>query len=377
MRLIINSTTLSGTGVSQVAISFINECLDFPENEYYIFLSKTVSKEININLFPKNFHFYNFDFHPLYGINGFKTRKRLRELEKEITPDLVFTVFGPACWTPKSPHVSGFANSYYVFPESPFFKVISIKDKLRIFLLKLGHRFFLKKNGEYFICETDAMARGLCKYLNISSESVFTVSNTYSKIYRDFENSKFSENLLPEKKSFEFRFLILASYDVHKNLGILNEVIPLLEGELKGVQVKFVLTIDENIYKNKFSPNAKNSIINLGRVPIELCPKLYSECDAVFLPTLIESFSANYPEAMIMKKPIMTSDLLFARSICGNSAFYFDPMNSQDIVLKIKEFVENKQLRTDLIEFGLKRVDFFGNAKDRAKNYLKIFKDLI
>ncbi|MGG5905509.1 glycosyltransferase [Sphingobacterium daejeonense] len=377
MRLIINTTTLSGTGVSQVAISFINECIAFPENEYYVFLSSTVSKEINEKAFPNNFHFYSFDFHPLYGINGFKTRKRLKDLEKQINPDLVFTVFGPACWTPNSKHITGFANSYYVFPDSPFFKVIGFKDKLRIFLLKLGHRFFLKKNGEYFICKTDAMSAGLSRYLNISSNKVFTVSNTFSKIYENFKQSDFNRKILLNKEVTEFRFLILASYDVHKNLTILNEVIPLLKEKLSDINVKFILTINENIFAEKFTLIAQDYIINLGRVPIDSCPQLYSECDAVFLPTLIESFSANYPEAMIMEKPIMTSDLPFAKSICEDAALYFDPMNPEDIVIKIMEFVRNENLRDGFVKAGLNRLQHFGDASTRAKRYLEIFKELL
>ena len=57
MRLIINTTTLSGTGVTQVAVSFINECRNFPENEYHIFLSTSIKKEINQSNFSENFFF--------------------------------------------------------------------------------------------------------------------------------------------------------------------------------------------------------------------------------------------------------------------------------------------------------------------------------
>ena len=51
----------------------------------------------------------------------------------------------------------------------------------------------------------------------------------------------------------------------------------------------------------------------------------------MILPTLLESFSATYIEAMFHGKTILTSDLDFARDVCGEAAFYFDPLNPQSI----------------------------------------------
>ncbi|QDM00894.1 hypothetical protein [Aliarcobacter butzleri] len=60
MKIIINTTNLKIGGALQVAISFINECINFDENEYFIFLSPSMSKEIEQNKFPNNFKFYTF-----------------------------------------------------------------------------------------------------------------------------------------------------------------------------------------------------------------------------------------------------------------------------------------------------------------------------
>ncbi|UUV21271.1 glycosyltransferase [Paenimyroides aestuarii] len=373
MKIIINTTTLSGTGVTQVAVSFINECIDFPENYYHVFLSKTVARELHINQFPNNFCFYYFDSHPLYGIKGFAIRKQLHEMENKINPDIVFTVFGPACWTPTSKHVCGFANSYYVYPDSPFFDVISKIDYLRINIMKFAHKFFLKRNGKYFICETEDMTERLHKYLEISRSEVFTVSNTYNNYFVNFKLLD-NKSILPPRTNNEFRFITLASFEVHKNLTILNKVIPTLISKYPELNVRFVLTIDHQMYENAFSIDAKSRIINLGRVDVKKCPQLYHECDALFLPTLIESFSANYPEAMIMERPILTSNYSFAKSICRDAAMYFDPRNPEAVVETIVEIVQNIELRRNLVLKGKKRVLDFGDAKTRASRYLEVLK---
>lgn len=375
MILIINTTTLSGTGVTQVAISFINECKAYGQNVYHIFLSKTVETEIDINNFPKNFFFYKFENHPLYGIAGHETRVKLKKLEAIISPDIIFTVFGPSCWTPKALHVSGFANSYYVYPESPFFKKISTYHYLRIILMKIGHRFFLKRNGNFFICETNDMSERLSKFLHLERKNIFTVSNTYSEYYDKPLN--IGNTILPVPENNEFRLLSLASFDVHKNLTIINDVVKILKTLKLNVNLKFVLTIRPDKFDKSFSEEAKSMIINVGRVKVKDCPQLYSECDALFLPTLIESFSANYPEAMKMQIPILTSNYSFAKSICADSAVYFDPLNPTDITEKIIKVINDKEFVKKLITNGTKRLHVFGNAEFRAKKYLEVFQQII
>ena len=372
MKLIINTTTLSGTGVTQVAFSFIQECKSHLHNTYHIFLSPTLSKEIDKTSFPSNFYFYDFKGHPLYGLKGFFIRKKLKNLEKKINPDVVFTVFGPACWTPRSPHITGFANSYYVYPESPFYKVIPWKEKMRIQLMKWAHRFFLKRNGQYFICETQDMSQRLVKFLKINRNNVFTVSNTFNHFFEN-PNTENLPVLLPKRREGEFRIVSLASLDIHKNLTVINDVVPILEKKLPGNKVKFVLTVDENKFQTQFNTLAKSKIVNLGRIPVKFCPQLYVESDVLFLPSLIESFSANYPEAMKMKKPILTSNYSFATSICGDAASYFDPTNPNDIADKIIELIENKEKYDQLLEKGTIQLKNFGTAKTRASKYLEIF----
>lgn len=375
MNLIINTTTLSGTGVTQVAVSFIYECIAFPENTYHVFLGQAVSKEINVKDFPDNFHFYEFEGHPIYGLKGWSIRKRLRQLENEISPDVMFTVFGPACWTPKTKNISGFAKSDLVYPESPLFKKIPFKNVLQIKFTKIMHRFFLKRNGKYFVCETEDMSERLSGFLKVDRSKVFTVSNTYNK-YFETESALGNKKLLPEPGENEYRFLTLASFQIHKNLTVLNEVIPILNKKDFPKDFKFILTVDPAIYEQNFTEEARKRIINLGRIEVKDCPQLYSESDALFLPTLIEAFSANYPEAMKMEIPVVTSNYSFATTICENAALYFDPLDPEDIASKLIQIASDEKLSEQLVENGKERLKVFGNARTRAQRYLEVFKSL-
>lgn len=374
MKLIINASTLSGTGVTQVAVSFIEECKRFEENYYFVFLSNHVYSQVEIEKFPSNFKFYVIDKHPRYFIEGYSTRRYLRTMEAIIKPDCVFSIFGPSYWTPKAPHLMGYAYPHYVYPESPVFDIMTVKDKIRFCLYKKIHKYFLKKNGFYYVCETEDVSNRLKKYLGISSDRVYTVSNTYNHYFDQF---KLPLNSFVEKDVTEFKFLSLCSFAVHKNLQILNQVIPLLNDTLKNIKIIFVLTVDSKSFKYYLSEEAKKSIVNLGIIDVSKCPQLYNECDALFLPILLECFSANYVEAMKMRKPIVTSNLPFATNVCKNAALYFDPMNAYDIVEKISLLVRNKQLYRNLCLEGDLVLKGFKTSQERAKSYLEICKSII
>jgi len=67
-------------------------------------------------------------------------------------------------------------------------------------------------------------------------------------------------------------------------------------------------------------------------VDMSSVPALYASVDGMILPTLLESFSGTYVEAMHYGVPVFTSDRDFARDVCGDAAYYFDPLNPKGIL---------------------------------------------
>lgn len=369
MRLIINTSNLNKGGGIQVAHSFINECIKFPDNEYHIFLCKKLSEQIDIHKFDDNFHFYSILNAPSYfSIDGIKAIKTLNKLEYKITPDCVFSIFGPTYWTPKSPHLMGFAIAHFIYPDSPFYQIIPKSEKFKWNIHKFAKGYFFKRNASYFHVESEDVRIRLAEYLKVNIQNIYTVFNTY---HSEYTNGNRNNELILSNNSRDFRIVCISAYYTHKNLEILNKVIPLLKKD--GLNnLKFILTIEDQFFEKIFIPTAKSQIINIGPIDIKKCPQLYDECDASFLPTLLECFSANYPESMIMGKPILTSDLSFARGICGNAALFFNPLNEFDIVNKIRELYNNKELYNKLVKAGEERVKIYPNAEKRAEKYLSI-----
>lgn len=364
MRLIINASTLYGTGVSQVAISFIEECKNYPCNIYLVFLSKTVASCIEFEKFPTNFIFHIFEG-KLYNPLHWKTIQKMKRIAAEFKPDCMFSIFGPSWWTPNVPHLQGYAYPHHVYPDSPIWNVMNFKEILKWKIFKKIHKYALRFSGKYFVCETHDVSKRLSLYLNIPQDNIFTVSNTANAFFRNYTDGNFELRTLKE-----YRFFTMCSPYFHKNLGILNKVIPILDEN--SVNAVFYVTLKEVDYNNLFHPDVRHRIRNAGVLKPQDCPNLAGQCDALFLPTLLECFSASYPEAMILKKPIITSNLSFARGICGKAALYFDPLNPANITETIIHLINDESIQKKLVAEGQIKLNDFYTPSERAKAYLEI-----
>lgn len=280
---------------------------------------------------------------------------------------MVLSTSGPLYWKPRKPLLMGFNLPAYVYPESPFWtNKMSLKRKILWAIKTHYHRYLFRKEATACFVQTDDVNERLRKYLGM--DAVYTISNTYSNIFKDVVQYP---NKLSTRVENEIRFLTICTYYPHKNL----EIIPAVAHELERrgyLNVRFVLTLKNEDFESHFKHLDTSKIINLGPVKSAECPSLYRECDVMFLPTLLECFSASYAEAMIMNKPIVTSDLGFAHTVCHDAALYFDPMNPVDIVDKIEMIVRNPELRDSLIEKGKQQLNQFGTAENRARQVLDL-----
>lgn len=365
MKLFINISNLVMGGSIQVAHSFLFELAKIKtSNKYLICANKFSIKNININSFSSNFKFVIISSSPVKFSSRLKVLKKLNLIANDFNPDIVFTLFGPSYWVPNAKHICGFADGWVYNPDSIVYSKLNFLSRLKRKLLNLVKTVRLKKEATHFILETEDAKNRLNKYLNIPKSKISVVSNTFNSVF----NQKFFEEKIPPLfKNSSFKLISISSYYPHKNLEIINSVIDYIP---KKYDIKFYLTLPEDIFLKKF----KNcdQIINLGPQFIGNCPRLYYWSDAVFLPTLLETFSASYPEAMIMEKPIITSNLSFAKDICASSAEYFNPLDPEDIAKKILNLYSDKNRYNQLIEFGKKQVKIFPNPNERAKKYLSI-----
>lgn len=359
MKILINTSNLVVGGGLQVAVSVINELRNNHRHQYFVVLSPGVAEQVDTDAFPANFAF-EIVGSPARLSSRRKTMKRLQELEAQARPDVVLSVFGPSYWRPRAPHICGFALGWFIHPESPAHDLLNTREKFKHWLVKKYKWAHLRKETDYLWCETADVRQRLNRVFDFPLSCTFVVGNTFSSHFQKFAGQPASRT---SAQDGVFKLLTVSAYYPHKNLEIIKQVIPRLVGKMNFC---FILTIPVPVYQSIFNEVERAFVKTLGAVTAAACPGLYAEADAVFLPTLLECFSANYPEAMVMRKPILTSDLSFATGLLGAGAIYFNPLDADDIAGKILQLATSKDTYNTVVAEALKVLPNFMGPADRA-----------
>jgi len=371
MRILYSVPGLKKGGATQVALSIISEFKKFPDNEYHICINKVLEPNLDIESFGANFIFYIFDWDFLKPTQISERAKKMLKIEKEIKPDIVFSNTGPIYWRPKSTTIIGYNLGLFLYPETPYLNTFSTKRKIKYTLKKYVQNKFFKREADIVITQTDDVNQRVRKVLG--KEKVFTITNNCSTFFWEFSQYR---PIIGKKKDGKIRLLTITAYYSHKNLEIIPSVIEALTE--KGINnVEFVLTLKDEDYQRVIPEEYHSKVCNVGFVEPKDAPSLYCECDVMFLPTLAECFSASYPEAMIMGLPIVTTDLGFARGICGNAGLFFEPMNGADAADKIKTLIDNTALYEVLVAKGKKELQKFDLPSERARKILQLAEEQI
>ncbi len=156
----------------------------------------------------------------------------------------------------------------------------------------------------------------------------------------------------------------LTKYYAHKNLEALADVFVQHGDVLRDVSILLTIEAGQHPRAGRLiarleEPRLRESLINVGPIDQSELAGYYGRCDGLILPTLLESFSGTYLEAMQFKKPILTSDRDFARDVCGPAALYFDPCNPASIRDAILALKNSPETRDRLVLEGTRRMQSF------------------
>ncbi len=182
--------------------------------------------------------------------------------------------------------------------------------------------------------------------------------------------------------SGKVKILCLSSYYTHKNLGIIPEVAAEIEKCDPSLEFEFVLTLRSDcdglakILSSAASAGVSARIRNVGPVPVADGPALYKQCHISFLPSLLETFSANYPEAMAMACPIVTTNLPFARDVCGDAALYYEPEDAVSAAKTIVKLLGDAETWSHLVAEGKQVLRRLPSPQQKYEQYIGCLRSL-
>lgn len=368
---LINAANLQKGGGLQVALSLLEEWRAYDKYRFVVLASPQLAAA-HPNISAGNIRLIPLAQNPSASLAAWRRfLGTARELEEARRPQAVLTIFGPALWRPRAPHLIGFANGLYLFSDSRFIREdwpVGYAARMRYAIRRrvLLHR--VHSEADAWWVETEDAKKVLATAARIDARRISVVPNALGNAFLPYLSK-------PEQclETGYFDVLVMGAQYPNKNLAL----IPPMLSFLRDRPIRFHFTLPEEDFRKLFPDDTSLlTVHNFGpRHPAD-APTVYAQCDIVFSPTKLETFSAVYLEAMAMQRPLVASDLSFARAVCGDAAHYFDAWNPADAARAICDVMDRPDLRRTLVERGRRRLKEFPTAADRAATLLVLLKNL-
>ncbi len=152
-------------------------------------------------------------------------------------------------------------------------------------------------------------------------------------------------------------FLYVGNLKPNKNLERLFRAFSKLSSENPSLSLAVISRSKkqerEKIIREAFSgEKLPSSIIFFEDVSNKELPFFYKEAISLVFPSLYEGFGLPPLEAMIAECPVLASNIEVIQEVCKSSVLYFDPYQEGEIYQRMKQVLEDTQMREELREKG-------------------------
>jgi glycosyltransferase involved in cell wall biosynthesis len=187
-------------------------------------------------------------------------------------------------------------------------------------------------------------------------------------IPEDAARSDLPERVAPHADSF--KLFALTRYYPHKNLEAIVDAFELYPDLMAGTVCFTTIAAEHHRWAGRLLQRIEDSVpgrvINLGPIDQGDVRWYFESMDALMQPTLLESHSGSYIEAMAFCVPVITSDLDFAHAVCGPAAEYFDPHDVKTLAQAVAKLRDDPQQRDHLVAAGREQLSKLGCTWDEG-----------
>ena len=151
---------------------------------------------------------------------------------------------------------------------------------------------------------------------------------------------------------------------------------------LVGKDVSDVLTGKSSTWEmmqESFSEKVKERVEYLGSIPYSEIKSKIDEATLCVFPSFAEAFPVSWLEAMAMGKPIVASDIGWAKEMIvdGESGYLVNPKEHDLFAGRINDLLENNELCFDIGKAARKRAESVFDIKIIAKQNKVFYKSII
>lgn len=235
------------------------------------------------------------------------------------------------------------------------------------------------RRANAIIVMTETARINLKKYINVSDNKINVI---YASHHKRFEVIKNKKDLLAIKKKYnlpENYIFFIGGITPLKNFSNIIKAFKIIKDK---IPVKLVMT---GFKRWKYTRDLElikklklqDDVINLGFVPDDDLPYLYSLARCLLFPSLYEGFGIPILEAHASGCPVICSKTGCTPEVSGKAALLVNPYDYKEIAKAVFDILNDMDLREKLIASGLdnlKRFSWSKNARQTLELFEKIYR---
>jgi len=218
------------------------------------------------------------------------------------------------------------------------------------------------RRADHVLANTELTKIEICKFMKVPEDKVTVVGEAFYDIYSPV--SLHHAEAIRAKHGLEQDYILFVSLLYpYKNVETLLKALKRLVESGNDLRLAIVGSDFEG-HQTKLQAltselGLSGCVKFLGFVPTEDLPAIYSAARVFVFPSLVETFGKPLVEAMQCGAPIVASNVSCIPEVLGGAAMLVDPMDADQMAAAIGRVIEDPDLRSDLIERGLKRSQDF------------------
>ena len=310
------------------------------------------------------------NYHFLKNVKIINMKSKIYSIKEQIELPLKI----PKCDVFWSPHYN-----IPVLPTRAKKRIVTIHDVYHLAFqhtLSLPQRIYAKlminqavKRSDIVLTVSEFSKQEIIKYTRTSKD--------IKVIYNGIEPQWYKKQPLSLSERNNY-ILYVGNVKPHKNLVRALKAFSLLkDNKLKfkivGKKDNFI-TADKEV--EKIAQKLGNRVEFTGYVSDNELKELYRKAKLFLFPSLYEGFGLPPLEAMACGTPVVVSNVASLPEICGDSAYYVNPYDINNIAKGIETVLDDEKLQKELIQKGLKRVKLFSWEKS-AKKLIEIIGEVL
>ncbi len=325
-------------------LSVIQDCLSFLNDDCYVeeyeITALVHKKEIFSDVKYENIKFLEFPkARKSYLYRIYYEYFYFKKIAKNIKPHFWFSLHDI------TPTLKNVEQAVYCHNPSPFqkVKIRDFFDQPRLFFFTLFYKYLyninIKKN-KFVVVQQMWIKDAFIKEFGLKSDKFIIAP---PKIPNNlFNNFKITNDLKKENQHIFFYPTLPRPF---KNIEVICEAVKLLLKEnISDFQIIITITGKENNYSKRIVKKygkIKN-IKFIGRITREEVFSYYELSDCLLFSSKLETWGLPISEFKEFKKPILLSDLPYAKETGGNydRLKFFDPESKIELYKILKEFIE-------------------------------------